>query len=100
MSDPSEDFLDCLEATREPMPITDIDPAPAPVLPAPPIPAELWALWIDVPAHKHGGYYVVSIDDAPHGETILASLTEREAEFAAMHQNENYNLDCRPVRIK
>lgn len=78
------------------------DPTEAASTPAvsPPVPAQLWALWQDLPGHEHGGYYIVSLDDAPHGETYLVAFTETEAVMAANYQNESYDLNCRPVRIK
>jgi hypothetical protein len=59
------------------------------------IPAQLWMLW-----NPETGKWVCSLDDAPHGETFLVALNEREAGFAALHQNESYDLDCYPVRVK
>lgn len=93
------------------MPVSDIthespEPIKADALAAPPglfvppLPAELWGLWNDCPEHPDGGNWVCSIDDAPHGDTFLVAFSEREAKFAAIHQNESYGLNCRPVRIK
>lgn len=77
------------------------DAPPGPL--APPVPAELWGLWNDASAavpSGQGRFWVPSIDDAPHGGTILVAMSEAEAVFAAIHQNESYGLNCRPVRIK
>lgn len=62
---------------------------------APPAINELWMLWSDV-----NKAWVVSLDDAPGGESFLCCLTESEAQMAADYQNGNYELSCRAVRIK
>ncbi len=64
------------------------------------IPTQLWGLWNDDSDYTLGGFWVLSIDNAPHGNTYLICFSEAEATFAAAFQNKAYDLDCRPVRIK
>lgn len=63
------------------------------VLSMPTIPAELWMLW-------SGSGWVLSIDDAPGGETHLVAFSEQEAIAAAEHQKALYVDDCIAVRVK
>lgn len=60
---------------------------------SPDIPAELWMLW-------NGRGWVCSIDDAREGATYLVAFSEGEARNAAKHQEENYYIECVPVRVK
>ncbi len=58
------------------------------------IPKEIWFLeHTDIDA----GSFVPPIDS---GECFLAFLSEQEAKEGAAFQNEEYDLDCRPVRVK
>lgn len=59
------------------------------------IPDELWMLW-----EVNSGCWVVTVDDAPNGETYLVAFSESEAQAAARHQDETYQLDCVPVQVK
>lgn len=62
----------------------------------PVVPIELWMLWV-----PSTGVWVVSVDDAPGGETYLACCSEEEALIAAEYQNGMYDqLGCIPVRVK
>jgi hypothetical protein len=65
-----------------------------------PIPAELWMLRNTDGEGHDGGSWVLSIDAAREGDTYLTCFSEAEAVAAAAHQNDNYDLDCVPVRIK
>lgn len=58
-------------------------------------PSELWMLW-----NHDSEDWCLSLDDAPAGETFLVALTEKEAKKAAKYQNEQYETDCVPVRVK
>lgn len=71
-------------------------------LPAPPIPAELWMLWVlpDAEDGTGGNCWCRATDDPRGGENYLVSTSKADAEAAAAHQGEMYFLDCLPVRVK
>jgi hypothetical protein len=71
----------------------DVEKAPDATAMMPPDVAELWLLW-------GGDSFIGSIDDARDGRTVLACFSRDEALAAAKHQNELYDLDCFPVRVK
>jgi hypothetical protein len=70
--------------------MSDQDPRPQPEPPA-----ELWMLWL-----PDSDRWVVSFDEARDGTTFLVCMTEEEALRAATHQNDLYDLECVPVRVK
>lgn len=57
------------------------------------IPEEVWLL-----RHRDGGGFVNAIDDS--GDDLLAYTSENAAKRGAEHQNEMYDLDCGPIRVK
>ena len=59
------------------------------------IPAKVWMLRC-----KNSGMFVPAYDQIRGGECYLCTLTEREAEILADTQNDDYDLDCEPVRVK
>jgi hypothetical protein len=71
----------------------DMDNEGTPIEAPATLPPELWMLW-------RGEGWVVSLDDAPGGETYLVATSEREARIAAEYQNDMYELNCIPVRVK
>jgi hypothetical protein len=62
-------------------------------------PAELWMLWIDGEMGC-AGTFVVAMDDHPGAVNYLACMNESDARVAADYQNELYDFDCYPVRVK
>ena len=66
-----------------------------PDAPTPDIPAEVWML-----RHKNSGEFVPAYDEIRGGECYLCTLTEREAKILADTQNDEYDIDCEPVRVK
>jgi hypothetical protein len=63
--------------------------------PQPEPPAELWMLWCP-DSHR----WVVSFDEARDGITFLVCMTAEQALRASSHQNDLYDLECVPVRVK
>jgi hypothetical protein len=57
------------------------------------IPKEIWMLWT-------GNTWVLAIDDPRGGENFLACISEADAIACATHQNDTYNINCFPVRVK
>jgi hypothetical protein len=55
-------------------------------------PEELWLLW-------HGDGWCGSIDDAPGGQTYLASTSMDDAVNAAVYQTLQYDVTCIPIRV-
>jgi len=66
----------------------------------PEIPGELWMLWNEPADRRFDAGWVASIDDAPHGQTYLVAFSESEAAMASAHQNREFCINCRPVRVK
>jgi len=66
-----------------------------PGAPSPDIPAEVWMLRV-----RGSGMFVPAYDQIRGGECYLCAFTEREAKILADTQNEAYDLDCEPVRVK
>jgi hypothetical protein len=62
-------------------------------------PPELWMLWRPGSGDTSPGW-VVAIDDPPGGENYLVCLSRKDAEAAALHQNEQYETCCVIVRVK
>lgn len=65
----------------------------------PEIPNELWMFWVGSDG-KRPGHWVVSVDDAPGGQTYLVAFTEAEAKTAATYQEDTYECPCTPIRVK
>lgn len=61
----------------------------------PKIPPSLWMLWSSLTND-----WVVPIDAPNGGENYIVCTSLKDARAAAKHQNDTYQLRCKPVQVK